>query len=151
MIRIVDRRSGLGRQGFTLIELMIVVVIIGVLSAVALPKFSGMTQAAKEAEADPILKEVYTLQQSYYTRFNQYADVTELGRYGFLLELADRGLSDADGRYYYLEIAGTGGTGTAATYCAVAQLTTKGVDHALRTKAMGSDRLIRPGSTDCTG
>jgi type II secretion system protein G len=52
-------------KGFTLIELMIVVVIIGILAAIAIPKFSQATARAKEKEADGILKQIYTLQTAY--------------------------------------------------------------------------------------
>ena len=44
------------RRGFTLIELMIVVVIIGILAALAIPKFMKVTGKAKVAEAKTILK-----------------------------------------------------------------------------------------------
>jgi prepilin-type N-terminal cleavage/methylation domain-containing protein len=134
-------------KGFTLIELMIVVVIIGILAAIALPKFTGMSKAAKEAEADPILKEVYTLQQAYYTRFNQYANATELAKHGFDINLSNTAQAQAQGRFYYIEITGTAGTGTAATYCAVARLTTKGSENSLQSKAMGHQRVINPGTT----
>jgi prepilin-type N-terminal cleavage/methylation domain-containing protein len=136
-------------KGFTLIELMIVVVIIGILAAVALPKFTGMSKSAKEAEADPILKEVYTLQQAYYTRFNQFAPTDQLARHGFDINLSSLAEAESQGRFYYIEITGTGGTGTAATYCAVARLTTKGTNNSLQIKAMGSARTINPGVADC--
>jgi prepilin-type N-terminal cleavage/methylation domain-containing protein len=137
-------------QGFTLIELMIVVVIIGILAAVALPKFSGMSKSAKQVEADPILKEVYTLQQAYYTRYNRYGTGTELATHGFLTELSNVATAHGEGRYFWIEITGTGGTGPTATYCAVAQLTTRGTDNGLDIKSMGSGRIITPGVATCS-
>jgi prepilin-type N-terminal cleavage/methylation domain-containing protein len=133
-------------KGFTLIELMIVVVIIGILAAIALPKFTGMSKAAKEAEADPILKEVYTLQQAYYTRFNEFAPANRLSQHGFDINLSNVAQAEAQGRYYYIEITGTGGNGPTATYCAVARLTTKGSNNSLQEKAMGDARIINPGA-----
>jgi len=60
-------------KGFTLIELMIVVVIIGILAALAIPRFMRSTTKSKQSEAKQLLKQIYTLQHAYRQEFNFYA------------------------------------------------------------------------------
>ncbi len=54
------------KDGFTLIELMIVVAIIGVLAAIAIPAFSNYLKKAKTAEAPAQLKGLFTSAATYY-------------------------------------------------------------------------------------
>jgi len=60
------------RKGFTLIELMIAVVIIGILAALAIPRFMSATTKAKQSEAKGILKQIYTMQRTYFQQEDVY-------------------------------------------------------------------------------
>ena len=60
------------RKGFTLIELMIVVVIIGILAALAIPRFMRATTKSKQSEAKNILKQIYTMEHAYRQENNVY-------------------------------------------------------------------------------
>jgi prepilin-type N-terminal cleavage/methylation domain-containing protein len=53
------------RKGFTLVELMVVIVIIGILAALAIPRFLGATNKTKATEFKPVLKQIFTLEQAY--------------------------------------------------------------------------------------
>lgn len=60
------------QSGFTLVELMIVVAIIGVLSAVAVPNFKKYQAKAKTSEAKVQLAAAYTAQQAFFGDFGIY-------------------------------------------------------------------------------
>ncbi|MBO7501142.1 MAG: type II secretion system protein [Fibrobacterales bacterium] len=53
------------QKGFTLIELMVVVVILGILAGIAVPKMFGLSDKSKVSEAPQVLKTYETLQQAY--------------------------------------------------------------------------------------
>lgn len=54
-------------KGFTLVELIVVVVIIGILSAIAVPAFNASADKAKQKEASTLLAAYVKAAQAYYT------------------------------------------------------------------------------------
>ena len=54
--------------GFTLIELMLVVAIMGALSTVAIPEFEKMQLRARSAERSLVMKEIHTAVEEYWAR-----------------------------------------------------------------------------------
>jgi type IV pilus assembly protein PilA len=62
------------QKGFTLIELMIVVAIIGILAAIAIPQFASYRKRAHDSAAKSALKNLATTQEAYYADFQRYAE-----------------------------------------------------------------------------
>jgi type IV pilus assembly protein PilA len=95
-------------KGFTLIELMIVVAIIGILAAIAIPNFLKFQCKAKQSEVKTALKAVYTTQLAYSGEFGSYLNTVQLTAFG---GLDSKTLTGA--KYY--RYSATGGSSFQAT------------------------------------
>ncbi len=65
-------RTRSANHGFTLVELLIVVIILAVLASVAIPQFSSSTDDAKEAALDSTLAEMRNAIELYYHQHGEY-------------------------------------------------------------------------------
>lgn len=102
--------------GFTLIELMIVVAMVAILAAIALPAYQRYVFRTRRAEGHEMLMRVAAAQERYYTNFNQYSSVigTGAGGLGFA---APTGCAAGDSAncYYNVSIAGLGASNQSYT------------------------------------
>ncbi|MBE2253665.1 MAG: prepilin-type N-terminal cleavage/methylation domain-containing protein [Myxococcus sp.] len=80
------------KKGFTLIELMIVVAIIGILAAIAIPNFIKFQAKGKQAEANSNLKGIFSAQKATFSPNNGYW--SDIGAIGFQPERGNRYLYD---------------------------------------------------------
>ncbi len=75
----------MNRRGFTLIETMIVLVIMGILAASAITKYRVSTHRSHETEADVALGHLYRMQEVYANEHGRYATTeAELAQTGYV-------------------------------------------------------------------
>ena len=68
-----------GQKGFTLIELMIVVAIIGILAAIAIPNFLRYQAKSRQSEARTNLGGVFVAETAYFGEQSRYGSFGEVG------------------------------------------------------------------------
>ena len=87
--------------GFTLIELMVAVAIVGIIAAIALPSYQATVRKSNRAEAKTELNDVAQRLQRCYTLYAKFNDDANCGIYD---DLDDGGYVTRGGQYYLITI-----------------------------------------------
>ncbi len=82
LMNYLSKRKFNSQSAFTLVELIVVVVIIGILSSIAIPSFQNASDKAKQKEASTLLGSYLKAAQAYYTEYGSLAyRASDLGQY----------------------------------------------------------------------
>ena len=74
MLNFLEKMKKVGKKGFTLVELMIVVAIIGILAAIAIPQFAKYRARAYNSAALSDLRNLKTDLEGYYAEWQEYPE-----------------------------------------------------------------------------
>lgn len=109
---------------YTLTEILVVLVIIGILVLLALPNLLPLITKAKSTEAKMQLEHIYTLQRNYFYEKSKYA--TDFREIGFVQEKLSSEAQDGHANYQ-IEIVSSGPTQFVARATAIADFNGNGV------------------------
>lgn len=107
------------RNGFTLIELLVVVAILGVLASLALPKFGSTRDKAKLAAVRTDIRNLETVEESYFSNFGTYGSLSQLQADGYAVPPGVTVLINGASNTGYTLRADDRSIGTSVTGCAV--------------------------------
>ena len=106
-------------SGFTLIELMIVVVIVAILAGIAYPLYTEQVNKTRRSDGMSALTNAVTMQERYFSQNNSY----------FTTDMSKIGGNTSEEGYYTLSVANPGGAGCSAgtaVYCFTLTATAQG-------------------------
>lgn len=72
MLNTANKRKLLGQEGFSLVELLIVLVILGIIAGLAIPRYMSSTVKAKQVEAKELLNQIYLMERGYFQNNDKY-------------------------------------------------------------------------------